>query len=172
MEIEANEALLLNSTDNFEHLDIDISEGENYMGDMMGEIHEQMEQLMKDHGGRGPETAFEMWQAFTSAINWSERWIQALLIFHVTLFLAAVILRNNENAQMSIFLTVCILVYFCESVNTYCSLHWRDFSTQNYFDERGVFASVMYAAPLLVIGLLQLVRKSIYDADASHNGCL
>lgn len=159
MDADAGESLLLNVSDDLEEMDIDISEGENYMDGMMGEIHEQMDRLMKDQRGRGPETAFEMWQAFTSAINWSERWIQALLAFHVTLFVVAVVLRNNENAQMSIFLTVCILVYFCESVNTYCALHWREFSTQNYFDERGVFASVMYAAPLLVIGLLQLVRN-------------
>jgi hypothetical protein len=37
--------------------------------------------------------------------------------------------------------------------------YWVRFSKQNYFDERGVFAVVMFTGPLICLALVQLVRR-------------
>jgi transmembrane protein 18 len=140
--------------------EMELEEGGEYVGDMLGEIEEQVKQLMRDNPGnaRSPETPWEMWQAFSSAVNWSQRWIQGLLAFHALLFALVIVFRNNENAQVVLFMLICVLLYFCEQINTYCAQHWEEFSTDNYFDDRGVFAGVMFAGPLLLIGLFQLVN--------------
>ena len=36
--------------------------------------------------------------------------------------------------------------------------HWAAFARQNYFDRRGVFISVMFSAPLLVLALFVLLN--------------
>jgi len=50
------------------------------------------------------------------------------------------------------------LVYSAEWLNRLGSTHWRSFATQNYFDERGVFISVLFSAPLLVIAFGLLIN--------------
>ena len=53
------------------------------------------------------------------------------------------------------------MLYIIDNIrlNTYCFNNWSLFSKQNYFDEHGVFASNLYAGPLLLICLFQLVSS-------------
>lgn len=44
-----------------------------------------------------------------------------------------------------------LIVYNLETINSVASLTWHSFSTQNYFDQRGVFLSVIVGLPLLII---------------------
>ncbi|CAE7674492.1 TMEM18 [Symbiodinium microadriaticum] len=78
----------------------------------------------------------------------------------------AVIFRKNVNIQTGIFLLVTILVAMSEFLNSYCADHWREFSSQNYFDKRGVFAGSIFAAPLLIIALFQLINFLIMSSSA------
>jgi transmembrane protein 18 len=96
--------------------------------------------------------------AFSSAVDWSERWIQCLLGFHIILFLAVIISRKNADLQTFLFLFIALLVFLSETINSYCATHWKEFSKQNYFDNQGVFIGILFAAPLLAICLFQLVR--------------
>ena len=48
-------------------------------------------------------------------------------------------------------------VYASERLNAAAAARWRDFSTQNYFDRNGVFACVVWAAPLLLLAAALLV---------------
>jgi hypothetical protein len=48
-------------------------------------------------------------------------------------------------------------VYGSERLNAAAGARWRDFSTQNYFDTRGVFAAVLWCAPLLLLLAAMLV---------------
>ena len=136
--------------------------GEEYLDgveDMFGDIKQQVYDMMKENpGNQVPQNIWDMWAAFRSAVDWSEGWIQGLLAFHVMLLMLVIVFRNNENVQTGLFVCICTALYFSERLNTYGAEHWREFSTQDYFDERGVFASVMYAGPLLCIGLIQLVN--------------
>ena len=125
-------------------------------GEFMSSIEASMFNMMKETA-KAPQDAYEHWQAFSSAVDWSETWIRILLSFHLILLTIVVLTRKNVNIQCALFLIICILTFMSERVNEYCANHWMDFAKQNYFDKHGVFAGIMYAGPLLIIALFQLV---------------
>jgi hypothetical protein len=127
-------------------------------GDFLLDIEKNVFDFVKE-SAKAPETAWEHWQAFCAAIDWTETWLRCLLGFHVTLFLLVLLTRSSVNAQTVLFLFICSLVFSAEWLNSYCALNWPLFATQNYFDAHGVFASTLFAGPLLVILLVQLVRS-------------
>ena len=57
---------------------------------------------------------------------------------------------------------VCVLavglIYFAERLNRLAGENWKEFALQNYFDERGVFVSVMLSAPLLCVAFFVLIN--------------
>ena len=57
------------------------------------------------------------------------------------------------------------LVSLAEPLNTLAAQRWRSFATQNYFDKRGVFASVLFCGPLLLIAFVILVMLLLSVAD-------
>lgn len=48
-----------------------------------------------------------------------------------------------------------------ETINNYGMIYWKYFSKQNYFDKHGVFIGILFSAPLLIIGFIQLVSYHI-----------
>jgi hypothetical protein len=133
-------------------------EGSGDFGDFMSSIEQSMLNMMKETA-KAPETAMEHWQAFSAAVDWTETWIRCLLSFHLVLLTIVVLTRKNVNAQTVLFLFICALAFLSEHLNTYCAANWASFSKQNYFDKHGAFAGIMYAGPLLIIGLFQLVSE-------------
>lgn len=49
-------------------------------------------------------------------------------------------------------------VYLAENMNALLAYNWRSFAGQNYFDTHGVFVSILWSGPLLVIAVIILVR--------------
>uniref|UniRef100_A0A803L053 Transmembrane protein 18 n=1 Tax=Chenopodium quinoa TaxID=63459 RepID=A0A803L053_CHEQI len=49
-------------------------------------------------------------------------------------------------------------VYLAERLNRFLGAHWESFATQNYFDPQGLFLSVLWSGPLLVIAMLILIN--------------
>ena len=49
------------------------------------------------------------------------------------------------------------LVYSAQWINAAGAAHWKEFADQNYFDERGVFISVVYSTPLLLAAFFLLL---------------
>jgi len=123
----------------------------------MGSIEDHLHQLLRQ-SSNSPQNLYEHWEAFSSAINWQERWIQCLVAFHVFCLLLVCIFRKNIDLQTAVFLVLILLVAMAERINSYCSIHWRTFAKQNYFDEHGVFAGLLFSGPLLMILLLQLIN--------------
>jgi hypothetical protein len=132
------------------------SSADGSFSDFMSELEEQITDLMKKTN-KAPTDAWESWSAFTSAIDWKEPWIMSLLGFYVVCFLLILITRKRLGAQSFLFFFVALLVRLAERINSYCALHWQEFSTQNYFDKNGLFAGVVFAAPLLTMCLIMLV---------------
>lgn len=102
---------------------------------------------------------------FYHAVDWTEPWLRGLLAAHVVLFAATVLARRNPSAQLAIFVLVGALVGLSERLNGLCRDNWRAFATQNYFDRHGVFASVVWAAPLLFVAGFQV----LYNVYAMSN---
>ncbi|KAL0369202.1 UNVERIFIED_CONTAM: Transmembrane protein 18, partial [Sesamum calycinum] len=49
-------------------------------------------------------------------------------------------------------------VYLAERLNNYLAGNWKSFAGQNYFDRNGLFLSVLWSGPLLVIAIIILVN--------------
>ncbi|XP_031247172.1 transmembrane protein 18 [Pistacia vera] len=106
----------------------------------------------------GLQPAYENFMGFFHAINWKEPWLMGLMAFHVLLLIAVIFSRKNVNFQMCLFLMALAGVYFAEYLNRILDKNWRSFATQNYFDPHGVFLSVLWSGPLLVIAIIILVN--------------
>ncbi|RID45723.1 hypothetical protein BRARA_I02427 [Brassica rapa] len=87
----------------------------------------------------GLQPAYENFIGFFHAIDWKEPWIMGLMAFHALFLLVTLLSRRRLNFHMFLFLFSC------------------NFSTQNYFDPHGVFVSVLWSGPLLVIAMIILI---------------
>ncbi|XP_071925772.1 uncharacterized protein [Coffea arabica] len=102
--------------------------------------------------------AYNNFMGFFHAIDWREPWLICLVAFHAVLFLVAIITRRNTNFQMCLFLLALAGVYLAEWLNSILANNWKSFATQNYFDSHGLFLSVLWSGPLLVVAIVVLVN--------------
>lgn len=128
-----------------------VSQFGTFMHNIESKLHTMMEKSY-----RAPADAREHFQAFAAAINWNQTWIRCLLGFHVLNFIFFIVTRNNADVQAAQFVFICLVVMFSERINTYCSLNYKDFSDQNYFDSRGAFIGLMFSGPMLLVCMFQL----------------
>ena len=101
---------------------------------------------------------------FYHAVDWKEPWIRAILCFHVILLILAVATRKYSTFQFGLIVAICALIYFAETFNSYGAKNWQTFSTQDYFDQNGVFASVIFSSPLLVLGV-GIMLNALYETS-------
>eukprot|EP01036_Dinobryon_divergens_P034019 gene34019-43952_t len=134
-----------------------MNESSGSFQDFMQSIEENLHEMIK-LSGNAPKDALQHWEAFSSAINWRETWIQVLLGSHCFLFILTILFRRNVDVQTIIFLAAVGLVAMAERINSFCAAHWKEFATQNYFDQYGVFVGIVFCAPLLLLLLFQLVN--------------
>merc|ERR1719350_1350088 len=55
-------------------------------------------------------------------------------------------------------------VYFAESLNLWCHHNYELFSRTNYFDTSGIFASVVWCIPFILLATLSLILSLYYNA--------
>ena len=113
------------------------------------------------------ENAKQNWIGFYHAIDWkTDRWISAVLLFHLVSLMCVVKWRHWEQFQVRMFVILGACSFGAERMNGFLSKRWELFSTQNYFDERGAFVSVIWNAPLmvnLVIILVNFLRLTVKE---------
>ena len=144
----------------------DLAQAGGDFNDFASTLTKQFEGMVQE-SYKAPANMKEAFAAFTSAIDWSERWIQALGCFHVLNFLFFIFMRNDVDVQSIQFLVICALVLVSEPLNSYaanlCEYNGsipneKCFATQNYFDKQGTFLSAIFSAPLLIVGFCQLIN--------------
>ena len=116
------------------------------------------DQIFADHVKGAPQTFREECAAFIAAVDWRETWIRCLLLWHLSLWLLFVFTRKNFPVQCGLFFGIAACVALAETLNGLCAKRWEKFATQNYFDERGVFAGIMLCAPLLALAFAMLLN--------------
>jgi hypothetical protein len=105
-------------------------------------------------------------QAFKSAITWSEPFIYSLVAFQVVMFLLCLAVSRKGTGvtpRLSLMVFTGILVRSAEWLNGIGARNWEKYCTQNYFDKKGIFIGVMLCGPLLVnclIMLMMFVREA------------
>ena len=75
-----------------------------------------------------------------------------------------IVTRKYSTFQFGLIVAICTLIYFAESFNSYGAKNWQAFSTQNYFDKNGVFASVIFSSPLLILGV-GIMLNALYETS-------
>lgn len=132
-----------------------LSNAENF-SDFMGTIQKDLTKMLQKTY-EAPADLREAFNHFASAINWNDNFIRSILAFHLVLFILFLLTRKNIDIQTVFFFFLCIIIYSSETLNSYGNLYWNEFTDQNYFDRRGIFMSIMFAGPLLVLLVIQLV---------------
>lgn len=90
-------------------------------------------------------------------------WILGALITYGVLLVLAVGFRKHQTLQMVIFVAICGAVFCAKYLNGFLAANWRALGfTQDYFDPHGIFLSLLYSSPLLLIGVFQMVSGEVY----------
>jgi hypothetical protein len=136
----------------------------NAMDELRSAMEEQVGQMadlvqkLSSELRTGFKPAVDNFIGFFHAIDWKEPWLISLMVFHLVVLITVVVSRKNTNFQMVLFLLALSGVYFAEKLNNLLANNWKNFSTQNYFDKHGVFFSVLWSGPLLVIAIIILLN--------------
>lgn len=125
--------------------------------DLVSELLEKLSGELRS--GFGP--AVDSFIGFFHAIDWKEPWLICLILFHVTLLLVVIVSRRNVNFQLCLSLLSFSGVYLAERINTFLAKNWKSFAGQNYFDPHGLFISVLWSGPLLLLSMLIMVNTLI-----------
>lgn len=111
-------------------------------------------------GQKAPDGFIEHFHAFRHAITWTEPFVIGILAFHVVMFLFTVWASRKQRSlapRVILMLVILGIVRMAETLNDLGAKQWRLFATQNYFDRRGIFVSIMLCAPLLLDSLLMML---------------
>ena len=126
--------------------------------DSLGSIIDGIKSEVLGGAAIGPQTFLENVAAFRAAVDWSERWIQVILAWHVMLWLTFLLFRRHYEVQCGLFFGITLTVGGAERLNSLGRTHWEKFATQNYFDERGVFAGTLWCTPMLALSFVMLIN--------------
>jgi hypothetical protein len=105
------------------------------------------------------DSLWDDWMGFFYAINFQNdaKWILPILTLIMIIAAIAVISRHNWSIQFAILSVISLCVFSMEYVNSLAAANWRTFSSQNYFDLKGVFMGTLFALPLMLVAAFILV---------------
>lgn len=123
--------------------------------DLMQQIREKMRE------GLDPKAFYDDVMHFVHSVRWSEPWLIGLISMEILLATVVVTTRKRLNAQTFLFFLIFVMVYWAENINTFLDRHWKKFATQAYFDRTGLFLSVMYSGPMLLMMIFIIINNLI-----------
>ena len=138
----------------------DIEIGEDVLDDETSPLEGIASGVIKDilskQAQNGPQTFTEQIQAFKSAVTWSEPFVLSLVVFNVIITLLCFLASRKKYGRVFLMCIITAIIVSAQYINSYAAIHWESFATQNYFDQNGIFLSIMLCAPLLInsLGLL------------------
>ncbi|CAD5182897.1 unnamed protein product [Musa acuminata subsp. malaccensis] len=123
--------------------------------DLVSELLEKFSAELRS--GFGP--AVDNFVGFFHAIDWKEPWLICLLTFHFFLLVTTITFFYFYISSSNYYYFSPVSgVYFAERINSFLGENWKSFSSQNYFDPHGLFISVLWSGPLLIITILIVVN--------------
>ena len=131
--------------------------------DFHSEVNDVLSGLLKDSSG--PKNPTEEITAFISAIDFKEDgyWIYSILGIHVILLLLVFKFRKNVNLLATLFVIMAVPLRLSYQINDNLSPIYSTFASQNYFTKDGIFLSLLFSLPLLLLCCL-VVCFLVYEA--------
>lgn len=108
----------------------------------------------------GPKNLSERLNAFRHAINWTEPLLLGIIGFQIFMFLVTLwVSRRGRSmeARLAVMVFIAAIVKCAQRINSYAAQRWEQIATQNYFDQGGIFMSILFCAPLLIDCFIMLV---------------
>lgn len=114
--------------------------------------------------GRGVISSF---MAFTAAVDWTEPFFLYLLAFHAAVWVGVILWAKTAGRILATMIAVMLVVLPASHVNEWAGRHYKLFFREdvNYFDEGGIFISVVLSAPFLVLAFVVQVRLLLSAAS-------
>mmetsp|Transcript_6289 Transcript_6289/g.20131 ORF Transcript_6289/g.20131 Transcript_6289/m.20131 type:complete len:153 (+) Transcript_6289:32-490(+) len=111
------------------------------------------------HGKHGYTNGFyEDMQAFLHAIDWrNDRWLFLIFLLEGVAFLFVVANRRHWERLAAGFAVIGALLFFAERINEVARRHWKEFASQQYFDESGAFITAILGMPLIICQFLIVI---------------
>ena len=103
-------------------------------------------------------TVAEAATGFMHAIDWTEPLLLGILGWHLLMICLAIATRNHTWTHAALFTYLCGQVLLAEQMNSFGRQHWQDLASQDYFDEQGVFISVLMSLPTVILLLAMLIN--------------
>lgn len=95
--------------------------------------------------------------AVLSKVQYSDKPIIALIVYHIIVFLVAFLLRSHRIYRTIAFAYCMIFALLSEFIGKLIQANWQFLGfSDNYFDEDGVFLLVFFALPPIVTCILLL----------------
>mmetsp|Transcript_74722 Transcript_74722/g.173060 ORF Transcript_74722/g.173060 Transcript_74722/m.173060 type:complete len:164 (-) Transcript_74722:171-662(-) len=111
---------------------------------------------------RGPHgytrSFWEDVQAFVRAVDWNQdRWLFLVFAFEAFEFLLVVGNCRHWERNAILFMINGALLALAERINGVARRHWKQFSSQQYFDESGAFITAVVGFPLIACQFLIVI---------------
>lgn len=106
-----------------------------------------------------PASVRESFDAFRSAITWNEPFIRSIIAFQILMLFCTFMVtrRSGMSSRLLLLGTMFGIVRSAEWLNKFGAKNWEQYATQNYFDEKGIFISLMLSAPILLMAFFMLI---------------
>ncbi|KAI9490546.1 transmembrane protein 18-domain-containing protein [Zychaea mexicana] len=126
-------------------------------GDFIKHILSSVHAKQNSPGGSVIDQYIERTYEFLDAIDWSQKWLQGLIGFHVICFATTLLLRNHSTGLSVYFFVLLGMAALVKPLNGLCKTHWEEFASADYFDESGLFIVSVYALPLVFNAFVTLI---------------
>lgn len=93
---------------------------------------------------------------FLAHTDWTEPFLQGLVIFHVLSMLTIIATRKRVWIQGFLFTVLLVSISLTERANEWLANNFKLYAKLQYFDSQGMFISLTYSAPVLIncVGIL------------------
>jgi len=102
---------------------------------------------------------------FLAHIDWSENFLQGLIVFHVISMLIILATRKMVWTQGFLFAVLLVSISLTERANEWLAANYKLYSKLQYFDSQGMFISLTYSAPVLINCVIILINWFFISGD-------
>lgn len=102
---------------------------------------------------------------FLAHTDWTEPFLQGLVIFHVLSMLTIIATRKRVWIQGFLFTVLLVSISLTERANEWLANNFKLYAKLQYFDSQGMFISLTYSAPVLINCVIILINWFFISGD-------